>query len=211
MSDLKALRKELAHYMRRLYKNNLISTSGGNISLKISENEILITPSQKDKARTTAKDLIRINESGQSQNQKLKPSLEWGFHWEAYHKRPDIQAVVHAHPLAATSLIVTHQAIRTDLTGEARAILGLISEARYALMGSEELAQEIGIALKNSNVVLMENHGVLTVGKSLTEAYDRMEILENCARLTLLSRMLGGGEALSAAKLQAIDQLISGK
>ncbi len=211
MKQPEHIKKDVAHFMRRLYDQGLTSTSGGNISIKISENELLITPSQTDKGRMRANQIIRLMMDGSYHSRINKPSMECGFHLAAYQSRSDIQAVVHAHPLAATSLMLARKNIQTNLTGEARAILGNPVIAPYALMGTSKLAGFISEAIKNTNVVLMENHGVLTVGKGLLEAYDRMEVLENAARLTLLTEILGGAEPLPLERLIEIDRLISGK
>lgn len=211
MKQRNHIKNDVAHFMRRLYKQGLTSTSGGNISIKISESEILITPSQTDKGRMRANQIIRLMMDGSFHSQSYKPSMESGFHLAAYQSRPDIQAVVHAHPVAATSVMLAGKSILTNLTGESRAILGNPVAAPYALMGTPELATFISEAIQKTNVVLMENHGVLTVGKSLLEAYDRMEVLENAARLTLLTELLGGAEPLPIERLIEIDRLISGK
>jgi L-fuculose-phosphate aldolase len=205
------IKKDIAQFMRRLYQQGLTSTSGGNISVRISEDAILITPSQTDKGRMRANQIIRLSMDGSFHSRTNKPSMECGFHLAAYQSRSDIQAIVHAHPLAATSLMLAGKTLQTNLTGESRAILGNPVTAPYALMGTPELADFISEAIKNTNVVLMENHGVLTVGKNLLEAFDRMEVLENAARLTLLTEILGGAEPLPLERLLEIDRLISGK
>jgi L-fuculose-phosphate aldolase len=211
MSEIVNLKKEVAYFMRRLYKQGLTTTSGGNISVKLNDSEILITPSQTDKARMKASEIIRLKIDGTYDNNQFKPSMESGFHLEIYKTRPDIQAIVHAHPVTSTSFAVSHKTINCDLMGESRAILGTPVFASYALMGTKALANNVADAFKNSNVVLMENHGIITVGNTLLEAFDRMEVLENCARINILSKILGDPVSLSDEQLRSIDQLLFSK
>jgi L-fuculose-phosphate aldolase len=137
--------------------------------------------------------------------------MEYGFHIEIYKNRPDIQAIVHAHPALATSFAVSHKPINCDLMGESRAVLGTPVFASYALMGTASLAANVADACKKSNVVLMENHGIITVGKNLLEAFDRMEVLENTARINILAGLLGGAKTLNETNLKAIDDLLFSK
>lgn len=211
MSDINLHKKEIAYFMRRLYKQGLTSTSGGNISVRISAEEILISPSQTDKGRMKASQIIRMKTDGTFDNKLFKPSMEFGFHLAIYKSRSDVQAIVHAHPVLATSFAVSHKTIQCDLMGESRAILGTPVFASYALMGSENLANNVALAFENSNVVLMENHGIITAGNSLLEAFDRMEVLENTARINILAGLLGGAKPINEANLKAIDDLLFSK
>jgi len=208
MSEKAIFRKEIAYFMRRLYKRHLTSSSGGNISMRIGPDEILITPSQTDKARIKTKDIITLRLDGTYEKQNLSPSMESSIHLEIYKLRPDIQVIVHAHPVTATSFTVVHKPIRCDLTGESSALLGKPMLAAYALMGTEKLAMNVANSLINTNVVLMENHGIITVGRTLFEAFDRMEALENCARINVISGIIGKAIPLNAKQLYAIDKLI---
>jgi len=200
-------RKEVAYFMRRLYEQKLTTCSGGNISLKVDENKILITPSQLDKARLTPEQIGIITVDGENLTPELKPSMETGMHLSIFKKRPDIKAVVHAHPPYATSFSTTNKKINCKLNGEARFVIGEPLYTEYALMGSEKLAEIVSEATLNGNVVLMKNHGVLTVGKTLLEAFDRLEVFEASAKITLITELLGECKELSADELKAIDEL----
>lgn len=208
MNDRNIFKKEVAYFMRRLYKQGLTTTSGGNVSQRFNESEILITPSQTDKARMKAKEIITLRIDGSFEKQSYNPSMESGIHLEIYKSRPDIQAIVHAHPITATSFAVAHEPINCDLMGESRSILGTPVFAEYALMGTPNLAMNVANALLTSNVVLMENHGIITVGKTLLEAFDRMEVLENCARINVISGIIGKVNTLNSEQLRAIDKLM---
>jgi L-fuculose-phosphate aldolase len=203
-----AFRKEVAYFMRRLYKRGLTTTSGGNISLKLSDVTILITASQTDKGRMKADDVARIDFHGRNLSARLKPSMETGMHLAVYNRRPDIKCIIHAHPPIATAFAVAHKNINTAIIGEAYALAGKPSLAKYALMGSEALANAVAEAAADSNLILMANHGVMALGASLLEAFDRLEVLENCARIELASGLIGNTKALNDIELKAIDKLI---
>jgi L-fuculose-phosphate aldolase len=199
-------RREVAQFMRRLYEQKLTTTSGGNVSRKV-DNVILITASQTDKAKITAREVGILSIEGENLTPELKPSMESKMHLALYQKRPEIVAIVHAHPVFATSFAITGKEILTNLAGEARAVLGTPVFANYSLMGTQEFADIVATAGTTSNVILLENHGVITLGKSLLQAYDRMEVLEATAKLTLITTLLGGGRTLSDNEVKAIDQL----
>jgi len=194
--------------MRRLYKRGLTTTSGGNISVR-SGGFVFITPSQTDKGRMKATDILTIRSQDAFKSGTGKPSMETGMHLAVYAIRPDITAIVHAHPVAATGFAAAHKPVDCSLVGEARALLQQPVLAPYRLMGTEDLAETVAEACRHSNAVLMANHGVLTTGNSLLEAFDRIEVLESCARINLIAAMLGGGKSLNPEQLHAIDKLMN--
>ena len=202
-------REEVAYFMKRLYTQKLTTRSGGNISFKINENTVLITPSAIDKARLEAKHIGIILLDGANLTPDLKLSMETNLHLAIYRKRSDISAIIHAHPTIATSFTVLNRRINTGLTAEARAVLGVPIFAPYALMGTQDLAEIVSDASLDGNVVLMENHGVLTVGRSLLEAFDRIEVLEAAAKMSLITEILKDKHELSKEHLQQIDEMFS--
>jgi L-fuculose-phosphate aldolase len=198
-------RKEVALFMRRLYEQKLTTTSGGNVSLRI-DNVVLITASQTDKATIDESQIGIITMTGKNLSENLKISLECKMHLAIYAKRPDVKAIVHAHPIFSTSFTIAGKEIKTNLAGEARAILGVPVKSAYTLMGTQELADKVSGASLKGNVILMENHGILTVGENLLQAYDRMEVLE-AAKTTFITSLLGGGKELTDEELKSIDKL----
>ena len=199
-------KKEVARCMRRLYKKNLTTLSGGNVSLR-TDDHFLITPSQKDKALLRAKDICVLSSGGENLTPGMCVSMEADMHRAVYSNRPDVNAIVHAHPTHATAFAVMGREINTRLTGETWAILGQPATAAYALMGSKELAGNVAEKAKSSNVILLEHHGALTMGKTLTEAYDRMEVLEAAAAMTLMLELMNTRRELSGQQLKEIDRL----
>lgn len=200
-------KKDVAGYMLRLYEKGLTTCSGGNISLKISDEIILITPSQTDKGKLKYNDIACIDLDGKNLTPNIKISMESKMHLALYKKRSDINAIVHAHPVFATAFTLSDEPFETDLTGETRAMLGNPAIAGYKLMGTKELAKEVAKVCIKSNVVLMKNHGILTMGKSLFEAYDRMELTEINAKMLFISKLMSFSNRLNNNLLLEIDQL----
>ncbi len=200
-------RRQVASFMRRLYKQGLTTTSGGNISLRISDDIILITPSSTDKGRMKWREVGIMSILGENLTPGLKPSMEAEMHLSIYRKMKDVQAIIHAHPVFASSFTALRSDIRTDLTAEAYAILGEPLKVPYALMGTEELAKLVSESALSSDVLLLENHGVLTTGENLLQAFDRIEVLENAAKMTLIAEITGKKSPLTLARLSAIKKL----
>lgn len=202
----KAERKEVARFMRRLYKHGLTTTSGGNISFRISDNLIAITPSSTDKGNMRWKEVGLLNMKGENLTPDLKPSIESEMHLSIY-KKKDVKAIVHAHPTFATAFTAMKNKINIKLTAEACAILGEPFFVPYALMGTKKLAETVANHIDRSDILLLENHGVLTIGNNLLQAFDKMEVLENAARMTLIVDFAGKKKSLSKEKIQEIEKL----
>lgn len=202
----KAERKEVAGFMRRLYKHGLTTTSGGNISLRISDNIILITPSSTDKGRMRWKEVGIMTITGENLTPELKPSIEFGMHLSIYMKMKKVNAIVHAHPVFSTSFTAMKYKIDTNLTAEARAILGDPVVVPYALMGTKELAKLASENVVKSDILLFENHGILTTGSTLLQAFDKIEVLENAAKMTLIVDLVKKKSPLSKARIGEIEK-----
>jgi L-fuculose-phosphate aldolase len=203
----KAERKEVARFMRRLYKHALTTTSGGNISLRVSEKIILITPSATDKGRMKWKEVGIINILGENLTPHLKPSIETEMHLAIYRKKNDVLAIVHAHPVFASLFTAIKAKINTKLTAEAKAILGDPLLVRYAVMGSRALAEVAAENILKSDVLLLENHGILTTGSNILQAFDKIEVLENAAKMTLMTEMTGKRRPLDKARILELERL----
>lgn len=203
----KAERKEVASFMRRLYKNGLTTTSGGNISLRISDDIIVITPSATDKGRMKWKEVGVMNIFGENLTPELKPSIEYEMHLSIYRKKKEVKAIVHAHPVCASAFTAMKCKIDTDLTAEARAILGDPVIVPYALMGTADLAEQAARHIVLSDILLLENHGILTTGSNLLQAFDKIEVLENAAKMTLIVSMTKKKSPLDKDRIRQIDKL----
>ena len=130
------------------------------------------------------------------------------FRSAIYRARPDAHAVVHAHPLTATALAASSQEINCRYIAESYAIVGTPVRAPYALMGTPELAENVASAARNGNCVILDNHGVLAIGETLLQAFDRLEVLERAAHTMILLQMQGTAHELTAEQLAELDVLM---
>lgn len=203
-------REQVAFFMRRLYARGLTTSTGGNVSLRAS-GVVAITPSGTDKGSVQPGDVALLTLEGESLTPEIRVSMEAGMHLAVYRAREDVRAVVHAHPTTASAFAALGRPIDTTLTAESWLLLGRPVKAPYALMGSAALAEGVAQAVRSGDAVLMENHGVLTVGRSLLEAFDRLEVLESAAKMTWVAATLGGSCPLSADRLDEIGGVFAKK
>jgi len=175
--------------------------------MRVSADEIVITPSATDKGRMKWKEVGVMSLLGENLTPDLKPSIEHALHINIYKKNKDVNAIVHAHPVFASSFTAMKLKIDTSLTAEARAICGEPGFVPYAIMGSTELADIVAQHSTKTDILLLENHGVLTTGVSVLSAFDKLEVLENAARMTLITEITGKKRNLSLVRLHEIDRL----
>lgn len=199
-------REQVASIMRRLYRQGLTTCSGGNVSLRCGV-VILITPSGTDKGEITAEEIGAVTPEGDNLLPGLRLSIETEMHLEVYRNRPDVNGIVHAHPVTASAFAALDRDIDTRLTAETWHVLGMPVRAPYALMGTAELARAVGQAAGKGNAVIMENHGVLTVGRTLFEAFDRLELLEAAAKMTWITETMGSPRPLTEARIQEMEEV----
>jgi L-fuculose-phosphate aldolase len=200
-------RKKVAGFMRRLYKQGLTTTSGGNVSMRITDKLIAITPSATDKGRMRWKEIGIMTLSGENLTPELKPSIESEMHLSIYRKERKVKAIVHAHPVFASTFTAMKSKINTNLTAEAYAILGDPVVVPYALMGTVELANLAAENIGNADILLLENHGILTTASNLLQAFDKIEVLENAAKMTLIVEMTKKKTPLSKSRILEIKNL----
>lgn len=193
--------------MRRLYTQGLTTTSGGNISLRLQDDIVIITPSATDKGRMKWNEVGIMNLLGENLTPDLKPSIEFALHLGIYRNNSNVSAIVHAHPVFATAFTATRCKINTDLTAEVRAICGNPRFVPYALMGTQELADIVSQEAAEADVMLLENHGILTTGPTLLSAFDKIEVLENAAKMSLITELTGKKRVLSNPRLREIERM----
>jgi L-fuculose-phosphate aldolase len=176
-----------------LFEKGYIVASDGNISNRLNPKEILITRSGVCKGEMKIKDIVKL----EIENCKLKienfpmvPSSEYRMHLEVYKNRPDINAVIHAHPLYSTSFAVTGKKLDVKLLTETEETLGKIGNVGYFKPGSFELAKAVGKTSQKHNAIILSHHGVIVFGKDLSEARYRLERLEFLAKVTLIASLL---------------------
>ena len=207
------LRQEIIRVTRIVAGQGLVRSSDGNTSVRLGEGRFLITPSGLYKMRLEADDLIVVDERGQviAGRPGLQPTSETLMHLEAYRQRPDIGAVLHAHPPYATALTIAGIPFPVNLIPEVLLTCGDVPTAPYATPGTEDLAHSIGDLIREHDGVLLSHHGSLTVGKTLEEALIALERIEHVAHTFFLARALGEVRPLPAgevARLRQIGQML---
>jgi L-fuculose-phosphate aldolase len=156
-----------------------------------------VTPSGLPKGRLEPRDLVVVSEEGGFLRGTRRPSSELRMHVAAYAARPDVGALVHAHPVSAVALTVAGLPPPNDVMPEASVVLGEVVVAPFAAPGTDEVPRVLGPLLARHDVILLERHGALALGRTLGEALDRMETLERVARVATLARLLGRCEPLA--------------
>ena len=145
--------------------------------------------------------------SGENLTPGLRPSIESEMHLSIYRGNRTVRAIVHAHPVCASAFTAMKMKINTSLTAEARAILGDPCMVPYELMGTGELASRVAGYARKCDTLLLENHGILTTGATLLQAFDKIEVLENAAKMTLITEMTGKKSQLSEEKVLQLDRI----
>lgn len=194
-------RDQIMRTMERIYRYRMTTTSGGNLSIRDPGGEIWITPARVDKGSLTRDDIVRVTADGAIEGPH-RPSSEFPFHQAVYDVRPDILAVVHAHPVALVAFSICRQTPDTRLFHQAHFMCGQTGFAPYALPGSHQLGSNIAEAFQSGcDSVILENHGVVVGGASLSQAFQRFEAFEFAAKTLLKSRQIGQVRYLTDAQL----------
>ena len=190
----------------RIYEKSLTTTSGGNISIIDDNDDIWVTPAAVDKGSLRASDIMLVKRDGTVAG-KHKPSLEYPFHKAIYDSRPDIRAIIHAHPPALVSFSIVHQIPNPNIISQARHICGPVGYASYELPGSHELGQRIGAEfVKGYNAVILENHGAVVGGLDINDAFQRFETFEFCARTIIYGQTIGEVKYLKDDQIQQFEE-----
>lgn len=195
-------RKELTKTCKALYDRNLTVSAGGNMSVRLNEREFIITPSGRNKGNLNPHDMVKMNVSGKVLSDG-KPSIEHKFHIELYKANPDTNSVIHCHPLYCVALALTDTPIKSNLTPEGILLLGDVPIVKYHTPGSKNLSNDIA-KHSTSLAMLLSKHGAITQGKSLEEAFNRMEELEFQAKLQTIAI---NAEELPAKEVEKIKKL----
>jgi len=205
-----ALRTEIIKVGQLLYQKEFIVSNDGNISARLDKNHFLCTPSGLCKGMMRQEELLIIDINGNridspnALNKNLRPTSEMAMHLEVYKNRPAIQAVVHAHPPTAVALSIANISLAECMLPEVIVTLGLIKTTPYSTPSSEENATAIRDAIKNHDAIMLQRHGSLAVGNTPMQAFHRTETIEQIARITFMSRLMGGGEALPAHQVEKL-------
>ena len=192
------IKKLIIEIGRRIWIRGYVASNDGNISVRLNDNELLTTPTGVSKGFLTDDMIIKTDMNGKviSGNPKYKPSSEVKMHIEVYKERPDIKSVVHAHPTYATSFAVAGIPLNKCVLPEAVIVIGAVPTAKYGLPSTMEIPDAIREHIKNSDAILLENHGALTLGSDLLNAYHKMETLEHTANIIWKAIQLGNMNVL---------------
>jgi L-fuculose-phosphate aldolase len=194
------------------YQNGLMISNDGNISVRMADGYILITPSGMCKGRLAPEDLLVIDLDGKiikpASDPGLKQSSETPMHLEVYRQRPDIRAVIHTHLVFANALVISKGKIRMDVIPEAAIAFGDIPVTDFSMPSSTQNAEAIRSLITSHNVILIRNHGSLTAGKDLDEALIHLERLEHVSKTLTFAELLGDVAPLPSDLLEAIAQIM---
>jgi len=190
MSDQEA-KRAIVEYGRRIYERGMVASNDGNITIKVADNAVWATPTGVSKGYMTEDMLIKMDLDGNvlTKNER-KPSSEIKMHLRVYKEDPDVMAVCHAHPLAATAFSIKGETFIPDILAEPVFIVGEIPAAPFAFPGTYEVPDSIAPFVKDHNVALLGNHGALAWGDSIEEAFFRLDSLEHFCRINLISKYI---------------------
>jgi len=201
-------REQIVMIIKRIYMGGLTTTSGGNVSIIDENGDIWVTPSAVDKGSLRESDIMQVKKNGEITG-RHKPSSEFPFHKAIYDSRPDIKAIIHAHPPALVSFSIIHQIPDTNIIPQAKFVCGPIGYAPYELPGSDKLGNKIATEFKKGfKALIMENHGTVVGGSDLKNAYERFETLEFCARTIINAKTIGEPRFLTDSMIDEFESQI---
>jgi L-fuculose-phosphate aldolase len=207
MSLEQTLRADTVEIGRRLHERGYVAASDGNISVRLDERSLLTTPKGVSKGFLTPEMMVVTDLEGRRLAGERDPSSELLMHLVVYRHRPEIKAVVHAHPPVATGFAVAGIPLTRAVLAEVITTLGSIPIADYGTPSTRELADEVQKYIKAHDGLLLANHGALTLGADLFGAYYKMETVEHFARISLVARLLGRERVLSREEVQRLQDL----
>jgi L-fuculose-phosphate aldolase len=205
MPTERELRKLIVEIGRRVYERGFIAASDGNISARLDNGNFLTTPTMVCKGRMSEDMLVVVDIEGSRQRRDERmPSSEFSMHREIYKLRPDVHAVVHAHPPFGTGFAVANVALDQPLLSEVILTLGCVPLTGYGTPSTQELPESLRPFIPHHDALLMANHGAVAYGPDLETAYYRMETLEHFAKITLVARLVGKPKELPAAAIEKL-------
>lgn len=208
MFNIFQAKQEIIEIGRRVWQKEWVAANDGNISCRISDDEVLCTPTGVSKGFLSIEDLIVVDLQGRKKyGGVLNPSSEIKMHLYVYRERPDVRAVCHAHPPTSTGFAVAGISLDQCVLPEVVALMGQIPCAVYGLPSTEEIPQAIAPYVKNNNAVLLANHGALSWGENLMQAYYRMETMEHFAKILLVAIQLGRVNTFTPDQVKGLESL----
>lgn len=199
-------REELAAICKLLYDRNLVAACDGNISMRANTEHIVITPSRKNKGMLKPEDMIVAGLDGTVIEGNSRVSTEYPMHQVIYQSRTDVGAIVHTHPVYATAFALAGKNIPVNYLIEAKVLLGPTALAEYGTPGTMEMVDAISPYIRDVNSILLKNHGVITYGSDLTDAFNKMEVLESIAKTIIMAKIVGEPQVISEENLKKLNK-----
>jgi L-fuculose-phosphate aldolase len=199
-----ASRRELVYLGGLLHDKFFVSATDGNLSVRLNDDTFLATPTGMSKGMMRSKDMVLVDRAGAKLKGRREVSSEIGMHLMIYKERPDVHGIVHAHPYTATGFASAGIALNEPLCSEIVMTLGEVPLAPYGTTGTDEIGESLAPFIAKHNAVLMANHGVVAYGKTLLEAYQRMEAVEHFARIVLVTHQLGRKNLISDTDIEKL-------
>lgn len=198
------IRRELVAVCHRLEEKGFVTAAEGNVTARMGNGNILCTRRGINKGRVTEDDLIEVTPHGELLTNRHQPSTELKMHLFIYDQRPDVKAVVHAHPVYATGFATARIPLTDCVLPEIVVGLGSIPLAEYATPSTDEVAVSLSLYIRGRDAVLLANHGVVTIGGDLWDAYWKMEQVERAAQVTFIAHLLGGEKPLTGKQIEKL-------
>ncbi|HLZ39655.1 MAG TPA: class II aldolase/adducin family protein [Candidatus Sulfotelmatobacter sp.] len=197
-------REKIVHYGRALHERCFVAAMDGNLSVRLKDDRLLVTPTGVSKGAMRPGDMVIVDQDGKRISGRRNVTSEIGMHLLIYRMRPDVDAIVHAHPPTATGFAAAGMALTEPLVCEVVMGLGCIPLARYGTPGTSELAQTLEPYVADYDAILMSNHGVVTYGDTLEHAYMKMETVEHFAQIALVTHLLGRQQPLKEVEIEKL-------
>jgi len=207
MENIDHLKKQIIEAGLHLIKEGLVTRTWGNISLRVDENTMLITPSGRLYEDLTLSDIVLVNYHTSKHEGPVKPSSEKELHCEIYCNRKEVQAVIHTHQMNASTVAAARREVPPILDDMAQIIGPSVKVADYAMSGTKKIARKVVKALAGRNAALMANHGAVCVGRDLDEAFVVCQVLEKACKAFIEAEFLGGAKNISKFEAWIMHQV----
>ncbi|MCC9640901.1 class II aldolase/adducin family protein [Rhodopirellula sp. JC740] len=207
MQNIHKIKQDMCDIGRRIYNRQFAAANDGNITVRVSENEVLCTPTLHCKGFLTPDDISMIDMTGKQIAGRKKRSSEALLHLEIYKQRDDIKSVVHCHPPHATAFAIAREPIPQCILPEVEVFLGDVPITKYETPGGQSFADTIIPFVDKTNVMILANHGTVSYGETVEQAYWWTEILDSYCRMLMLAKQLGNVSFLNEAKSRELLDL----
>ena len=207
MENRDSLKKQILDGGERLLKEGLVARTWGNISIRVDDTHMLITPSGRPYEELTPDDIVLVNYHTSKHEGTVKPSSEKELHCEIYRTRKEVQAVIHTHQTNASVVAAARREVPPILDDMTQIIGPTVRVADYALPSTKKITKRTVKALKGRNAALMANHGAVCVGRDLDEAFVVCQVLEKACKAFIEGEFLGGAKGINKFEARLMHQL----